>query len=393
MGFKEDADFARFVSMGAVGTAAVATHLRATHGHQPIELERYAMANKVWQTKVKRMRLPDLVCVRCGRRVESRAKSKLGIILSHSDAPGRQWDAGGMRSNDLYAFLRADLSQFPPYAGAPFYFTTTALRATVDGATRSAPKAASEGSEVTLSWQCWVPRRTGTFTEVDAESRIVCAWEEGGTYRYWQWRDWPGPGPRFVYLAPGDVIDADESIVAGVVEPADSLDCDGDIWDITAALGAPDLTDRYAAIKAAGATARIDLAPQLIAIAEDVEQEHLDARYFVDQFEGEEGLLRIGAAADIEEAGRLAAVLLDHVHGGHGQTGAVAEDADVAVHLDQIQTVHLGAALALGHVAEMLLLPAVELLLAAQGIVVDRDLAVEGEQVVTVRDDERVDFG
>ena len=83
MGFKEDADFARFVSMGAIGSAAVASHLRSRLGHQPIELERYAMANKVWQTKVKRIRLPDLLCVRCGLRIESRAKSKLAVVLSH----------------------------------------------------------------------------------------------------------------------------------------------------------------------------------------------------------------------------------------------------------------------------------------------------------------------
>ena len=90
MGFKEDADFARFVSVGAIGTAAVADRLRDRYDHHPIELERYAMSNKVWQTKVKRLRLPDLLCVRCGLRVESRAKSKLKIMLSHSDSPGRQ---------------------------------------------------------------------------------------------------------------------------------------------------------------------------------------------------------------------------------------------------------------------------------------------------------------
>ena len=61
MGFKEDADFARFVSMGAVGVAAVAFDLSEAHGHRMVELERYAMANKVWQTKVKRLRLPDLL--------------------------------------------------------------------------------------------------------------------------------------------------------------------------------------------------------------------------------------------------------------------------------------------------------------------------------------------
>ena len=144
MGFKEDADFARFVSMGAVGAAAVAFDLSEEHGHRMVELERYAMANKVWQTKVKRLRLPDLLCLRCGLRVEARAKSKLGIVLSHSDVPGREWDAGGMRDDDLFVFIRTDLSHFPPYAGAPVCFSKAALRASINQAQRSAPKPASK---------------------------------------------------------------------------------------------------------------------------------------------------------------------------------------------------------------------------------------------------------
>lgn len=267
MGFKEDADFARFVSMGAVGTAAVASFLRDRHLHQPIELERYAMANKVWQTKVKRLRLPDLVCARCGRRVESRAKSKLGIILSHSDVPLRGWDAGGMRDDDLYAFLRADLATFPPYAGAPAFFTTGALRAAIQQAKRSAPKAASEGSEVTLTWPTWVPGRSGVFVEVDDQSRVVCAWDDGGSIKYWQWRRWPEP--RFVYLAPGQRVEGDETIVAGVVAPEVTLDCPGEYWDLAVALESEDPAERYAAIKAAGVRGRDDLARALAEIAQD----------------------------------------------------------------------------------------------------------------------------
>ncbi|MCL4293618.1 MAG: hypothetical protein KJ056_11415 [Acidimicrobiia bacterium] len=271
MGFKEDADFARFVSMGAVGTAAVARNLRDQHGHAPIELERYAMANKVWQTKVKRLRLPDLACVRCGRRVESRAKSKLGIILSHSDTPGREWHAGGMRPDDWYAFLKADLSVFPAHAGSPTYFTTGALTASVGGAKRSAPKAASEGSEVTLTWPAWVPGRSGGFRGVDDEGRIVCEWEDGRTTRYWQWRNWPEP--RYTYLDPGDSILGEESIVAGVVAAASELGCPGELWDLASDLDAPDAVDRYAAIKAAGATNRVDLAPRLARTTEHPEED------------------------------------------------------------------------------------------------------------------------
>jgi hypothetical protein len=153
MGFKEDADFARFVSMGAVGTAGVARHLRDRYRHAPIELERYAMANKVWQTKVKRLRLPDLVCLRCGRRVESRAKSKLGIILSHSDTPGREWHAGGMRPDDWFAFLKADLSVFPPHAGSPIYITTGALKASVDATKKKAEEPKKRATKKTTARQ------------------------------------------------------------------------------------------------------------------------------------------------------------------------------------------------------------------------------------------------
>lgn len=266
MGFKEDADFARFVSMGAVGTAAVAEHLREHYAHHPIELERYAMANKVWQTKVKRLRLPDLVCTRCGLRVESRAKSKLGMVLSHSDTRDRAWDAGGMRNSDLYAFLRADPSTFPPYVSQPTYFTTEALRDALDQAKRSAPKAASEGSEITLTWPTWVPARSGTFSGVDEEDRLVCEWDDGKVYRYWQWRRWKDP--RFVYSDQEQEILADETILAGVVSPPTNLDCPGDVWDLEPALRSADSTDRYAAIRAAGVVRRTDLIGNLAAIAE-----------------------------------------------------------------------------------------------------------------------------
>ena len=267
MGFKEDADFARFVSMGAVGAAAVARHLGTQHGHRMIELERYAMANKVWQTKVKRLRLPDLLCVRCGQRVEARAKSKLGMVLSHSDKPGRQWDAGGMRDDDLYAFLRADLGTFPPETGLPTFFTTAALRSTVEHARRAAPKAASEGSEVTLTWPCWVPSRHGRFVRIDDRDRIVHRDIGGRERSYWQWRRWPGR--RIVYMESDEPFEGGETIVAGIVPTPGSLDCTGDTWDLAAAIGDEDETGRYAAIRASGACGRLDMHDELVALRAD----------------------------------------------------------------------------------------------------------------------------
>lgn len=266
MGFKEDADFARFVSVGAIGTAAVANHLENQLDHRPIELERYAMANKVWQTKVKRLRLPDLLCVRCGLRVESRAKSKLKVMLSHSDTPGRKWDDGGMRNEDLFAFLLADINQDPPHCGPPIFFTTAALRASISNAKQSAPKAASEGSEITLTWPCWVPAKRGRFVHIDSEDRIVFEGEDGKVQRYWQWRNWTGP--RFVYSEPGEFFQGDEKVLAGVVEQESNPVCSGDSWDLVAALHSSDVVERYAAVKAAGALEHRGLVGVLAGVGE-----------------------------------------------------------------------------------------------------------------------------
>ena len=237
------------------------------------------MANKVWQTKVKRLRLPDLLCIRCGLRVEARAKSKLGVVLSHSDAPGREWDAGGMRDGDLFAFIRTDLSHFPPYAGAPVCFSRAALRASISQTRRSAPKAASEGSESTLTWPCWVPSRRGRFFGLDAEGRICYHDDHGVKRRYWHWRNWTPP--RHVYLNPGDEFAAGETIVAGVVQPAGSLACEGDSWNFAADLRSNDPVDRYAAVRAVGISGRRDLVNGLLAIEADTGEDwrtRLEAR-------------------------------------------------------------------------------------------------------------------
>lgn len=270
MGFKEDADFAHFVSMGATGTAAVGLDLRQ-HGHRPVELERYAMSNKVWQTKVKRLRLPDLVCLHCGLRIESRAKSKLGIVVSHSDREGREWNAGGMRASDFYAFIRVDRSVDPPATGTPSFFTTESLKEAFSFAKRSAPKAASDGSEITLTWPSFVPSHSGLYEGVDADGNIQCTWDDKKTLRYWQWKKW---GQRYCYLEPGSRVIEGETIIAGVVPAPPTLKCPGNSWDLSRALNDEDEAERYAAIKAAGILGRSDLMDRLI----EIESSKLDWR-------------------------------------------------------------------------------------------------------------------
>jgi hypothetical protein len=286
LGFKEDADFARFVSMGAAATDAVRAHLRDALGHRVVELERYSMANKVWHTKVKRLRLPDLLCVHCGRRVESRGKSKLGIIVSHSDREGRTWDAGGMGEDDLYAFLRVVVSPGEVRTSIPAYFRTADLLATVDRARRSERKALSEGFELTLIWPTWVPSQSGEVEGIDTEGRIVCRWDSGKTYRYPHWRGWP---QRRLYVEPGGRVIGGETIVAGIVEPAVGLRCPGGVWDVQRAMASDDASTRYAAVRAAGLREEAALADAVASVAED---------------DFEDWRIRLEAAASLARLGR-----------------------------------------------------------------------------------------
>jgi len=103
--FKSDVSFLEKISMGATGTIAVFNDLRA-QGHTPIELERGSRSFKIWKDiKIKRIRVPDILCIDCGKCVECRTKTKLEISMSHSQAdPERGWDYG-LDDNDLVAFV------------------------------------------------------------------------------------------------------------------------------------------------------------------------------------------------------------------------------------------------------------------------------------------------
>ncbi len=77
---------------------------------------------------------------------------------------------------------------------------------------------------------------------------------------------------------------------------------------------------------------------------EDVDEHGLDRVVGEDQVDGLLDRLGVGAAAGVEEVGRGAAGLGDDVERRHHETGAVAEDADVAVELDELHALFLGAA-------------------------------------------------
>ncbi len=263
MGLKEDADFARYLSMGAVGTAAVATDLRDRFGHQPVELERYSMANKIWTVKVKRLRIPDLLCVRCGRRVESKAKSNLEVKLSDSATVGREWHAGGLRADDLVAFVRVHFLDTEPVAGSPAYFTAEGLKAGVDHARKGTRKSPSQGAEIDISWPMWVPTIDGTFVGIRS-GHLIYRDARGLERDYWYSKNWPA---IHAYLGEGDAFVAGGTIVAGVVPSAGNPTCPHGGWDIAEDLESASETDLYAAIKAVGILGEDGYKPDLAAIS------------------------------------------------------------------------------------------------------------------------------
>src|ERR1700761_9076288 len=128
--------------------------------------------------------------------------------------------------------------------------------------------------------------------------------------------------------------------------------------------------------------------------AEDVHEHAAHARV------GQHDLQAVGhdlgrcAAADVEEVGwpdaaeRLARVG-HHVQGGHDQAGPVADDADLAVQLDVVEMLLDGPGLDRVGVAGI---GEPGVLLAERGVVVQRHLAVDREDLAVVGESHRVDL-
>ena len=170
--FKSDSSFFRKIAIGAVGARAVCADL-GRRGHRMVELERGSTDAKLWRdVKRKRVRIPDLVCLRCGLRVESRAKTGPSLSMSHSKTDAeRAWDFG-LVDRDCVAFpvcvaseedywssgrLEAEWSYWRErnwvrwqQVGMINYFRVASFRATKHATTST--KGVTEGSETTLEW-------------------------------------------------------------------------------------------------------------------------------------------------------------------------------------------------------------------------------------------------
>jgi len=290
MGFKTDREFLRNITMGAVGTRQAARLLNEG-GFRIIELERYSQSNKLWATKIKRFRVPDLLCLHSGTRIECRAKGTLKVTMSHAlNNPDRAWDKG-LRDDDLVAFIKCyeEPGRWRP-ANTLCLFRVADMRATEDAAGLSQMKSAAEGSEIQLTWPSTIPSQPGHVEAVEPDKiRTVLASGRRQSYRLISKKG----GVEYSltpYVQKGDVFEGEEQIIASVMpQPVKVSAPDSDQYDFISDLGNDERETVYVAAKALG------YLPELVSASEAPLNGILN--------EDEDPLLRLEAAAALARLG------------------------------------------------------------------------------------------
>jgi HEAT repeat protein len=355
--FKTDESFLEKLAIGAIGARAVFKELKR-QGHAPIELERGSMNFKIWKSiKIKRLRVPDLLCLNCGARIEARAKTQLEISMSHSlSDPDRGWDKG-LNNRDVVALsLCAKSGEGPTdwQCGALIQFISVqALRKafTANQVVTEKPKGAGEGFELRVTWPSVAASSEGVVSTLTAERLQFKRAVDQRTISLALSR-------RGIVLQPlvnvGDRVSAGQ-IIASVVPVASTLPCSGSAASSSflELLASPAVADRYTAAKALTYLHDAVVSAALSRRTTD-EREHIYIR-----LEAAAGLARAGNSvgmAFIEQTlkgeyleHRLEAVIIL----GEIRTND-SRNALTAVLLDQVQhpEIRAGAAWALGELQQ-----------------------------------------
>ena len=262
MGLKVDSSFLKFVTMGAIGTRRV-FELMTQAGLQPVELERYSSSNKIWATKVKRLRLPDLLCVRTGLRVEVRAKSKLSIKMSDAPAnPDRRWNTG-LVAGDMAAFIRVAEGENGVQTAAENceLFWIGDMVATENGSKLGKPKSATEGAEQDREWPSTVAGDSGIVQAV-GDGRIATLLDSDRRQTY-QLRG------KIPYVQQGERFLGETQFLAGLPARKAAFPNPNETrWNPRALLKSEFSVDRYAAVKALGFVGNPSDANAILLIAE-----------------------------------------------------------------------------------------------------------------------------
>jgi hypothetical protein len=327
-------------------------------GHTPVELERGSMSFKIWKTiKIKRIRVPDVFCVACGRRFESRAKTNLQISMSHSFSnQERGWDYG-LDDNDFVALVACRRVGDGPVDWEADrlvqYIAVRDLRtAQRDGMTISVrPKGAQEGFEARITWPASIARADGIVSSVNKEKLQYRRQVDNRavTLRL---------SKQGFILVPlvrrGDAVTANQ-IIASVVPIHQRLGCPKKVTEQEYAeqLSSPSLSERYKASKALSSFGSPDSAKALANKIAD-EREHiyvrLEAAASLARRQDRRGVAFIeNCLNDQYLENRLEAVI---VLGEVGSQSASRVLVETLSNVEQHPEIRAGAAWALGELQE-----------------------------------------
>jgi hypothetical protein len=280
--FKSDDSFLRKLVVGAAGTNATINRLKEM-GFNPIELERGSTGFKIWKKiKIKRVRVPDILCLSTGLRFESRGKTKLEISMSHSiNDDKRTWYAG-MRDDDFVSIVVFNQNSDSPInlkQISPVHFISVRdMRQafTNEQVSITKPKGVEEGSERRVMWTCAAANQQSRVSAVELGSRVslvpIAEKERKQTIQLSR--------RNSINLLPqvnvGETVEANQ-IVAAVVPVKTALPCPS---PVNAAyfinkLTSVNMSERYASAKALrykgyDATAKLELKARIADVDEDI---------------------------------------------------------------------------------------------------------------------------
>jgi HEAT repeat protein len=355
--FKTDESFLEKLAIGAIGARAVFSELER-QGHKPIELERGSMDYKIWKSiKIKRLRVPDILCLNCGTRIEARAKTQLEISMSHSlSDPERGWDKG-LNDRDVVALSLCSKTGEGPtdwQCGALVQFVSVeALRKAfaAQQVVSEKPKGAGEGFELRVTWPSVVASSDGVVSALTDERLQFKRDSDQRTISLALSR-------KTIALQPlvkvGDKIRAGQ-IIASVVPVTATLPCSSSAGrsGFMAMLSSAAVADRYTAAKA------LSCEPDAASAAALAQRMTDDREHIYVRLESAVGLARAGDAAGMDFIRQtLHGQYLEHRLEAVITLGEIATDESrqtlTGVLLDQAQhaEIRAGAAWALGELQQ-----------------------------------------
>ena len=289
---KPDASFFRKIVVGAIGARAVIADL-SQYGHDFIELERGSTDTKLWKdVKRKRVRIPDLVCTKCGQRIECRAKTKNDLAMSHSpNAEERSWNFG-MVGTDWIAFpvciaaeevdstlgrLRDSSSFWNEINRIKWrtqayinYFSVAEFESHQHNQSRL--KSGTEGAETFIQWKAtFCTKEAGTVTRASNDEGKVTVRPTAGRSHTWTVK-----APMKIVVHENETVEFGQVLAAAPSPiPRRDLQCNGQftVEQIAGFLKSPQRTKRFTGVKLARFRQETKLESEIVSLVHDTDED------------------------------------------------------------------------------------------------------------------------